>query len=66
MYQYLFLIPMGVIYFALYWLIVPQMNGRWTKVIIALLLIPIAYIITGYVDEYLPGMLYAFARFFRF
>jgi len=66
MYDYLYLIPFGIIYTILFWIITPQIEGKWVKFIIIVLLIPVAYLITGYVDQYLPTLLYKFIRLFQF
>ncbi len=65
MFEYLYLIPFGIIYGFLFWLTLPRIEGRGLKVAIALLLIPIAYFLTGFVDAYLPRFLYNFQRWFQ-
>ena len=66
MYQYLFLIPMAVIYLILYFLIIPQISGKTAKIILIVMLIPISYFLSTYVDDYLPMMYYRFVRYFSF
>ena len=64
--QYLFIIPMGVIYLILFFLIIPQIEGKTAKFIVIVMLIPVSYFLSTYVDDYLPMMFYRFGRFFSF
>ena len=66
MYKYLYLIPFGMIYTVLFWIIIPRIEGRGAQFIIIVLLIPVAYLLTGYVDHYFPTFLYNFLRLFQF
>ena len=66
MYQYLYLIPLGIIYFVLFAIVVPRVEGKGTKIMTALFLIPIAYFLTGFIDQYLPRWLYLFSKRFDF
>ncbi len=63
--QYINLLPFSLIYILLFWLIIPQLTGRWLKVIIAIILIPVAFALAGYVDMYLPRLVYSINRWFR-
>ncbi len=65
MFEYLYLVPFGIIYGFLFWLTLPRLEGKGLKIGIALLLIPIAYFLTGFVDSYLPKFLYNFSRWFN-
>lgn len=66
MYRYLFLLPMTIIYSVLFFIITPQIDGKGAKFIVALLLIPISYGLTTYIDQYFPNLLYNFLRLFDF
>lgn len=66
MYKYLYLIPFGVIYTILFWVVTPRIEGKGARFIISILLIPVAYLFTGYVDHYLPTFLYNFLHLFQF
>jgi hypothetical protein len=65
MFEYLHLIPFGIIYGFLFWLAMPRIEGRELKFAVAVLLIPIAFYLTGFVDSYLPRFLYNFSRWFQ-
>lgn len=62
--DYLFVIPWALIYTLLYWVTIPNISGKWVKRIVAVLLLPVAYFLAGYVDHYLPTMLYHVSRWF--
>ena len=64
MIQYLNLIPFSLIYILLFWLIIPQLSGRWLKVLIAIILIPASFVLAGYVDMYLPRLVYNISQWF--
>ena len=64
--QYLFIIPMGVIYLILFFLIIPQIEGKTAKFIVIVMLIPVSYFLSTYVDDYLPMMFYRFGQYFSF
>ena len=66
MYQYLYLIPFMIIYSLLFFAIIPRVDGKGAKFIVILLLIPISYFLTGYVDQYIPRFLSWFFRRFDF
>lgn len=63
--QYLNLIPLSLIYILLFWLSIPQLSGKWLKVLVAILLIPVSFILAGYVDAYLPRLLINIVRWFN-
>lgn len=64
--QYLYLIPFVMIYSALFFVVIPRIEGRGAKFIIILLLIPVAYFLAGYVDQYIPRFLRYINRRFDF
>jgi len=66
MYKYLYLIPFGIIYITLFFIFIPGIEGRGPKIFTALLLIPVAYFLAGYVDHYLPRWIYLFSKRFNF
>ena len=66
MYQYLRLIPFGLIYILLFFIFIPRISGKGAKFFTIILLIPISYFLAGFADHYLPRLLYNFSRFFKF
>lgn len=66
MYQYLFLLPLVIIYSILFFVFTPRIEGKGAKFMVSLLLIPISYFLTTYVDHYFPNLLYNFLRLFNF
>lgn len=64
--QYLRLIPFGLIYVALVFVFVPRTEGKFAKFFTIVVLIPIAYFLSGYVDQYLPTLFYRFQNYFNF
>lgn len=62
--DYLFVIPWALIYTLLYWVTIPNLSGKWTKRLAAIVFIPVAYFFTGYVEAYLPALLYRVSRWF--
>ncbi len=64
MYEYLYLLPMAIIYSVLFLVITPRIDGKGAKFIVALVLIPISFFLTKYVDHYFPNLLYRFLKIF--
>ncbi len=63
--QYLNLVPFSLIYILLFWVIIPKLSGRWLKVVIAIILIPVSFVLAGYVDMYLPRLVYNISHWFN-
>lgn len=64
--QYLRLIPFGLIYVALFFIFVPRAEGKAAKFFTIVVLIPISYFLSGYVDQYLPILIYRFQNYLTF
>ena len=65
MIQYLNLLPFSLIYILLFWLIIPKLSARSLRVLIAIVLIPVAFVLAGYVDMYLPRLVHNISQRFN-